>query len=327
MSDNVDRLLDSKEKHEFHTPVFDGPLDVLLYLIQENKINIYNLDISLITEQFLDYIKEHEAELEEISEFYKMAADLLYIKSRMLLPVTTSLDEEYEDPRQDLVDRLIEYQMYKRYTDLLINGGSADRLYINRNENFFAVPYDGKDLFAGADPSILLSTFIDMINKSGEMGSIVKIFNTFQEVSIDEKKSLIVELLQERDMITLDDVIVHKDNKLHIACAFLAILQMAKDMQILISQSIEYGPIYIQDRPQDWGAEMGEEIDDEEYEELIKPSKGRPVSYSIITKDAEEAILRAEKEAEEEEKKDEPVFIGDEEEISLDDDEEDDDAQ
>ena len=328
MSEAVDKLLDRKEKYEFHTPVFDGPLDLLLYLIQENKINIYNLDVSLITEQFLAYIEQHEAELAEISDFYRMAADLLYIKSRMLLPLTGEMDEEYEDPRQELVDRLIEYQMYRRYTDLLINGGSADRLYISRNENFFVVPYDDEDIFGDVDASDLLSAFLEMIKETGNVG---KIFNVFEEVSINEKKSLIIELLEDNEIITIEDVIVHPESNMHIICSFFAILEMTKNLQILISQTVEYGTIYIQERPQDWGPDK-EEIDDEEYEELIKPSKGRPVSYSILTKEAEEALLKAEKEEEEAEKEAQMEFIGEEEEIDLVDDEdeeaeEDEDAQ
>ena len=323
MSEAADRLLERKERYEFHTPVFDGPLDLLLFLIQENKINIYNLDVSLITEQFLDYIEKHEAELAEIAEFYKMAADLLYIKSRMLLPVTTEMDEEYEDPRQELVDRLIEYQMYRRYTDLLINGGSADRLYISRNENFFSVPYDDADIFGDVDASDLLDAFLEMIKETGNTG---KIFNVFEEVSINEEKSLIVELLQDKEVITIEEVIVHPESKMHIICSFFAILEMTKDRQILISQTVEYGTIYIQERPQDWGPDK-EEIDDEEFEELIKPSKGRPTSYSILTKEAEEAILKAEQEEAEAEKEEKVEFIGEEEEIDLIDDDDDGDEE
>ena len=315
MSEAADRLLEKKEKHEFHTPVFDGPLDLLLYLIQENKINIYNLDVSLITEQFLEYLAEHEAELAEISEFYKMAADLLYIKSRMLLPVTTTLDEEYEDPRQELVDKLIEYQLYRKYTDLLIDGGSADRLFINRNENFFSVPYSDEDLFAGADASMLLSTFVELIKETeAPMGMI---FNAFEEVSIKDKKNLIFELLQDGDVVDFESVIVHKDIPRHIICSFFAILEMAKDHEILVAQSEEYGTILLRERPEDWEPQVREE-------EEILPSKGRPLSYSILTKEAEEAVRAAEKEAEESAAAETVEFIGDEEEIDLvDDDDED----
>ncbi len=93
---------------------FEGPLDLLLHLIDKNKINIYDIPISQITEQYLEYIRQMEAKnLEIMSEFLLMAATLINIKSRMLLPVEASEDEEVTDPRQELVDRLLEYKMYK----------------------------------------------------------------------------------------------------------------------------------------------------------------------------------------------------------------------
>ena len=317
MAENAVQGQEGKKKHEFHTEGFDGPLDLLLFLISENKINIYNIDVSLITEQFLAYITEHEAELEELSDFYKMAADLLYIKSRMLLPVTTELDEEYEDPRQELVERLLEYQKYKRYTDLLLSGGGADRLYIRRNENFFAVPYEDKDLFEGVDVNMLLKAFVALANRTAP----AKIFNLYEEVSINEKKTLLTELLDQKEEVTIEELIVHLDDKMHIICSIMAVLEMTKEHLILITQKVEFGPIYIQRRPQDWDPTLADEYDDEYDAMVLHAAKGRPMDYSILTKEAETVI----REAEEEEKEEAPPeFVGEEEEIDLgeDDDEE-----
>jgi segregation and condensation protein A len=93
---------------------FEGPLDLLLHLIDKNKINIYDIPIITITEQYLDYIKQMETkDLEIMSEFLVMAATLVNIKSKMLLPIDETEDEEAVDPRQELVERLLEYKMYK----------------------------------------------------------------------------------------------------------------------------------------------------------------------------------------------------------------------
>ena len=191
MSDERDVLLDRREeKYEYHVEGFDGPLDVLLFLIKKNELNIYNIDISLITEQFLEYIREHEAEIEELSDFYQMAAELLYIKSRTLLPTEIDNDDdEFEDPRQELVDKLIEYQKYKKYTELLINGRANNSFHIERNENFFLVPFEGKDLFRGVTAEKLLKTFTELMSRR-EPEAISKIFNTYEEVSLEEKKAL-----------------------------------------------------------------------------------------------------------------------------------------
>ena len=94
--------------------VFEGPLDLLLHLSEKNKIDIYDIPIALITEQYMEYLKEMEKQdLDNMSEFLVMAATLLKIKSRMLLPQEETEEEEPEDPRQELVERLLEYKMYK----------------------------------------------------------------------------------------------------------------------------------------------------------------------------------------------------------------------
>lgn len=94
--------------------VFEGPLDLLLHLIEKNKIDIYDIPIALITEQYMDYLEKIEKQdLDNMSEFLVMAATLLKIKSRMLLPKEEIKEEEPEDPRQELVERLLEYKMYK----------------------------------------------------------------------------------------------------------------------------------------------------------------------------------------------------------------------
>jgi segregation and condensation protein A len=93
---------------------FEGPLDLLLHLNDKNKINIYDIPIVTITEQYMEYIKAmEEKDLEIMSEFLVMAATLLRIKSQMLLPVEVKEEEEVVDPRQELVERLLEYKMYK----------------------------------------------------------------------------------------------------------------------------------------------------------------------------------------------------------------------
>ena len=94
--------------------VFEGPLDLLLHLIDKNKVNIYDIPIVEITNQYMEYMKAMDkADLDLVSDFLVMAATLLDIKSRMLLPAEVNEDGEEEDPRQELVERLLEYKMYK----------------------------------------------------------------------------------------------------------------------------------------------------------------------------------------------------------------------
>ena len=94
--------------------VFEGPLDLLLHLIEKNKVDIYDIPIVTITQQYLDYMKQmNTTDMDLMSEFLVMAATLVRIKSKMLLPVEETEEEEPEDPRQELVERLLEYKMYK----------------------------------------------------------------------------------------------------------------------------------------------------------------------------------------------------------------------
>jgi segregation and condensation protein A len=103
------------EKQSFKLEKFEGPLDLLLFLIRKAEINIYDIPIAAITEQYLGYLKyATRVDLDNITEFYLMAATLIWIKSRMLLPVEVDLESELEDPRRELVEKLIEYQKYKK---------------------------------------------------------------------------------------------------------------------------------------------------------------------------------------------------------------------
>jgi segregation and condensation protein A len=104
----------------FRLSEFEGPLDLLLYLIRKNEMNIYDIHLASITEQFLACLdNDPTADLDEVSEFYQMAATLLYIKSRSLLPFSEDDVEEIEDPRRTLIDQLIEYHRLKKLSEIM----------------------------------------------------------------------------------------------------------------------------------------------------------------------------------------------------------------
>ena len=328
MADTFDAILDRKEKKSFHVPGilsdrkdFDGPLDLLLYLISKNDANIYDLPISLITEQFLQYIEENKTDIEDLADFYRTAAELIYIKTKLLLPQESQLDEEYEDPRQDLVDRLIDYQKFKRYTDLLTGVDKSGRLYFDRPENLFAIPFEDKELFEGVDITDLMKTFSSILAKTPPS----KIFNIYQSVSVKEKRALMSELLDEKDEITIEDLIVDYTNPLHVICAFLSVLEAAKDHTILFRQDSQWGKIYITKRPIDWDPRLADEYD-READEYEKEDLGDSEDFSILTKEAEMNLddlaseKRAEREEKEEEGKEEVEFTGEEDDVDLGDD-------
>ncbi len=327
MADSFDAILDTKEKRSFHVPGilsdkkdFDGPLDLLLFLISKNDANIYDLPISLITEQFIEYLENNKTEIEETADFYRTAAELIYIKTKLLLPQETELDEEYEDPRQELVDRLIDYQKFKKYTDLLTGADKSGRLYIDRGENYFTIPFEDKELFKDVTIIDIAKTFSAILKKTPQS----KIFNIYQEVSVKEKRALMAELLEERDEISISDLIVDFSNPLHIICSFLSILEAAKDHTILFKQKEQWGEIYLSKRAQDWDPSLIEEYEREakiyEKENLEDAS-----DYSILTLDAEmnlDSIIEKKRKERESEKESEYIeeFTGNEEDVEIDED-------
>ena len=244
-----------------------------------------------------------------------MAADLLYIKSKMLLPVAGEIDEEYEDPRQELVERLLEYQKFKKYTDLLTGAAVGDNFHIPRKENFFALPFLDEDLFRGVTIEDLFNTFRTILEKKAP----TKLFNVYEEVSVKEKRTLMLELFETKDQITISEVIIHFDQPLHIICSFMAILEMAKDKIIVFQQKEPNGEIYIVLRPQDWRPELADEYD-KDYDEVVDNDLSDPDDYSIISPERK-AEVDEELDEEDRQEKEAEEYVGDEENL-LDDDEE-----
>ena len=133
----------------FKLEQFEGPLDLLLFLIKKNEVNIYDIPIGEITEQFLEYLDYAvSADLERVTDFYATAADLLYIKSRMLLPVQTDFsDEDIEDPRKELVEKLIEYQKFKKLSALMEEKEQESEWTLERKKIQRVLPFEEDELW------------------------------------------------------------------------------------------------------------------------------------------------------------------------------------
>lgn len=249
----------------FHTPIFDGPLDLLLFLIQKSEINIYDIPISDITEQFLAYIKNEKfTELADLTQFYKMAADLLYIKSRMLLPVDLEFDEEYQDPRQELVERLLEYQKFRKYTELLTNTSGSSELFISRKSSQFRLPFGDEELFSEVSLQDLLTTFSRLMTTITPN----KVFNVYESVTVNEKIALMQELFETKEYISIEDIIIHLDVALHIICSFMAILDACKLRMIMLVQTEPFGPILIRRRDEAFALDYDQLYDGDADQEL-----------------------------------------------------------
>lgn len=226
---------------EFKTEKFEGPLDLLLFLIKKNEINIYDIPIAEITEQYMEYLDYAiSPELENLTEFYAMAANLLYIKSAMLLPVEVSLDDDdFEDPRQNLVDQLIEYQKYKQLSVLMEEREGETEWFFERKKFQEQLPFDEDDSWQKLDTWQLLTTFSRLI--SGYTGE--QILSIYEEVSVNEKITLIDEIISEKGECLFSDLITRTGNLLDVVCAFMAVLEAVKFKMISVWQHTMFGDI------------------------------------------------------------------------------------
>ena len=226
-------------KHAYKAGKFEGPLDLLWSLIRENKVNIYDIPIVQITEQYLDYLDVvSQTDLGDLSEFYSWAAKLIYIKSRMLLPVEVAYNEEDEyDPRQELVDKLIEYQKFKKLSALMEEREDESEWSFERKDIQRVLPQESEeDIWKNVDTWELLinmqKTFKSMMKKYSDE----KILNMYEEISVNEKITLMNEILEDKKHCFFTDLITRPGNEMDIVCAFMAILEAVKFKMIKIFQ-------------------------------------------------------------------------------------------
>jgi len=228
--------------HSFRINEFEGPLDLLLFLIKKNEINIYDIPIAQITEQYLDYLASvPELDLDEISEFHAEAVTLLLIKSKMLLPVELGEDDEDEDPRQELVERLIEYQKYKKLSSLMEEKEREAEWIIERKRLQRPLPFDDEDLWEKVDVWDLLKIFSELTAGLSRE----RIIDLYEEVTVNEKITLLFEILENRKECLLTDLIIRSGSILDFVCAFLAILELVKQHMVLVFQNRMFGDIVI----------------------------------------------------------------------------------
>ena len=231
---------------DFKIQDFEGPLDLLLHLIKESKMDIMNIEIELITKQYMDFLNEQEKlNLEVSSEYLVMACELLEIKSKMLIPNNKDKVEEEEeevDPREDLVNRLLEYQAYKDITKVL------QEKELIRKEIYTKLPESIKNYSDGdneihCDVSLddLISAFQKYYQRKIDSKPI-KTKVTVKEISVSSRKHDIKSILKNKKRVSFFELfpVVNKE---YIVATFLAILEMAKEQEIKIIQDKEFDDI------------------------------------------------------------------------------------
>ncbi len=235
--------------------VFEGPLDLLLHLIEKNKVDIYDIPIVTITEQYLAYVSEmQEQDMDVMSEFLVMAGTLLQIKSKMLLPREETEEEEEEDPRAELVRRLLEYKMYK-YAALELKDMELDashNLYkkptIPKEVEEYREEVDPAELVDGLTLSKLNDIFQSIMRKQvDKIDPIRSKFGTIEkeEINIEERMVQIREEVRGLKGINFRTLLETQPTRMNIIITFMSILELMKVGAIIIRQEETFGEIVI----------------------------------------------------------------------------------
>lgn len=235
---------------------FEGPLDLLLHLIEKNKVSIYDIPIVLITEQYLDYVSRMEKEdLDMVSEFLVMAATLIDIKSRMLLPAEEEEDGEEEDPRAELVRRLLEYKMYKFIAQEL------EELEQDAEVLFYKEPTIPKEV-AKYEPPVDLDRLLDgltlarlqqifdsvMKRKADKVDPVRSNFGTIRKepVSLEQRIGSVMDYARTHRTFRFRQVLEEQPDRLEVVVTFLAILELMKMGKLHLTQEAAFEDMYIE---------------------------------------------------------------------------------
>ena len=235
--------------------VFEGPLDLLLHLLEKNKVNIYDIPIVEITNQYMEYIAEmRRQDLNVMSEFLVMAATLLDIKSKMLLPAKESEDEE-EDPRAELVQQLLEYKMYKCMAyELRDRQIDAEKVWfkaptIPPEVLAYEEPVDVNELMSGVTLARLNDIFQSIIKKQADKIDPVRSkFGRIEKVSLSDKMTYVEEYSLHHGHFSFRSLLEAQSGKMEVVVTFLAILELMKMGKIVVSQEYTFDDIKIESK-------------------------------------------------------------------------------
>ncbi len=222
---------------------FEGPLDLLLYLIKRQNIDILNIPVAEITTQYMDYIALMEQlELELAAEYLVMASMLAEIKSRMLLPRPTDVDDE-DDPRAELIRRLQEYEQFKKAAEDLDQLPRVERdIFFNQAE----LP-EIKSEIPLPDVSIqdMLMAFRDVVNRAEQFAS----HHVEREpLSVRERMTIVLSKLNASSYTEFKDFFNVEEGRMGVVVSFLAILELVKESMVELVQNEPYAPIYVKPR-------------------------------------------------------------------------------
>jgi segregation and condensation protein A len=233
------------QPYQVKLEIFEGPLDLLLYLIRQEELDIYDIPIARITQQYLDYIQIMKSlDIELAGEYLVMAATLLKIKSKLLLPRHEEIEGEVEDPRRDLVQQLLEYKKFKEAASRLEDREEVQRLMFPRPKGGFE-----KQEETPAEPPLpevglmeLLTAFKQVVDRIDK----VQLYQIVgEDITIEERIDFILREVKGKPQIKFTDLFIHEKRKLMIVVTFFALLELIRLGRVKVVQEALFGEIII----------------------------------------------------------------------------------
>ncbi len=229
---------------DFKINDFEGPLDLLLHLIKESKMDIMNIEIEVIADQYMNFLKEQEKmNLEVSSEYLVLASELLEIKSKLLIPNNKVEEAEEEvDPREDLINRLLEYEAYKNITKVLQEKELLRKdIYTKYPENINNYIPENKEIHSDVSLDDLIQAFQKYYQRKLDNKPLnTKV--TLKEISVSSRRSDIKRVLKKKGKVSFFELFPVSSRE-YIVATFLAILEMAKNRELTITQNDTFDDI------------------------------------------------------------------------------------
>ncbi|HEY6399983.1 MAG TPA: segregation/condensation protein A [Blastocatellia bacterium] len=255
----------ARDSYRVKLEIFEGPLDLLLYLIKKDEIDIYDIPISHITEQYLAYLElMQELDISVAGDFLVMASTLIYIKSKLLLPPEPKVggeDDLSEDPRAELVERLLEYQKFKSAAQLLYSRGEIESACFTRGP----LETDNSNPEVSATVFDILRVFRDILKRAEAK---IEMEIARDEMTVAEKLTQIHAMLEERLKINVRELFEMARSKRELIITFLALLELVKGWKIYLTQSELFGDIFARKRD-----EVPQDIEEEPVEQNNQESE------------------------------------------------------
>lgn len=231
---------------------FEGPFDLLVYLIENAQMSIYDIRISEITNQYLEYIKAmEEADISVATEFMVLASTLIEIKSRMILPRITAEGRvlEEEDPRADLVERILEYKRFKRAADILQNRQERSQHIFEKPQEDISRYLDNPDEYLSLDLKQFASAFSLFIQKKQKVEAVRKHYTRIERErsTMESRIKMILSAVRRKvgQIFSFRELIPDREDRYDVVVTFMSLLEMAKERVIRVDQRSLYGDIEV----------------------------------------------------------------------------------